>query len=334
MSQPPELRRPPTADPPRPGRGLLTALVAATLLLVAGLGALVWLRPPGGAAAGAEALERRREVAAKLQAAGLLDESARLWAGYLEDGGGAGEARARIAYSVGGSFLEAGRCEPALRWFYEAESLGAGSLGDELSAKIVHCLERLGRHHAAEAAMGSRVALAPAAGGGEDDPLVARIGADEIRRSQLVQALDRLGERGAAGALGDPERGGELLRRYVAEELLWRKARKLELDDDPEVREQHAAALKQLAVAALVERELISGMSVDEADLRTFFEANRERYAEQAGDGQQPGFERLRPLVERDYRLMKLEAGYQQMIESELAAAGVELYPENLAGGG
>ena len=42
---------------------------------------------------------------------------------------------------------------------------------------------------------------------------------------------------------------------------------------------------------------------------------------------------RLRQLVERDYRLMKLDESYRRLIDSELQTAGVELFPERLEGG-
>ena len=37
--------------------------------------------------------------------------------------------------------------------------------------------------------------------------------------------------------------------------------------------------------------------------------------------------------MERDYRLAKLDEGYQRLVESELQAAGVELFPERLEDG-
>ncbi len=321
-----ELRPPPLAAPPPPSRRGLYALLLANLALVGAVGLTLWLRPAAG---NRDYPARQREVAAKLQAAGALDEAATAWAGYLESSGLADAERAGIAYSLGNTLLAAGRYEAALRWFYEAESLGGGAVADELAQRIVHCLERLGRHHAAQAAMGASVALAPAAGDAAD-PVVARIGDDEIRRSRLEQALDD-GPPELRRAWTEAARRPDLLRRYVAEELLWRKALKLELDDDPEVRRRHAELLKQLAVNELVERELVAKIQADETDLRVWYKANQERYG---GDEAEPRpFEEVRQVVERDYRMMKLDEGYQRLVESELSTAGVELFPERLADG-
>ena len=176
--------------------------------------------------------------------------------------------------------------------------------------------------------MGASVAVAP--GGDPEDPVVARIGDDEIRRSEVERALDG-GPPELLRVWNDPAQRPELLRRYVSEELVWRRALRLELDDDPEVRRRHAALLKQLVVSEFVERELMAKIQVDETDLRTWYQANLPRYG---GEEAEPRpFEEVRRIVERDYRLAKLDESYQRLIESELSAAGVELFPERLDGG-
>ena len=160
--------------------------------------------------------------------------------------------------------------------------------------------------------------------------MVARIGGDEIRRSRVERALDD-GPPELRRAWSDAAQRPELLRRFVAEELVWRRALKLELDDDPEVRRRHADLLKQLVVAEFVQRELMAKIEVDETDLRAWYQANAARYG---GDETEPRpFDEVRQIVERDYRMIKLDEGYQRLIDSELAAAGVELFPERLDGG-
>ncbi len=329
-----ELREPPRTPPTSAPSRLPGWLLAAHLAALAGLGALVWLRtarvgPDPGAA------ETLRQVAAKLKAAGALDQAAALYGEYLTVSDEPAAARARIAFSLGTTYLEAGRPGEALRWFYEAETLGPGDLGEELDRKIVHTLERLGRVHAAQAALGARVRLAPAADEAvrrsAEDPVVARIGGEEIHRSEVERALDPLGPE-AAQAWKNPELRQELLRRHVAEELLWRRAQKLEYDQDPEVRRQVAALARQVAVARFVEREVAARIAVDEADLRNFYAAHRDRY--RPGEGQEPPpLERVRREVERDYRLSKLQAAYQQLVDSELAAQEVEIFPERMGDG-
>lgn len=329
-----ELREPPrTAAEAKPDAAV-RALLVLNLLAVAGLAAFLLLRPAGNGAADPE---RTREVASKLKAAGALDEAADRFAEYLEAEPGTPEARAKIAYSLGTTYMDRGQYEKALRWLYEAESLGAGSLAGDVGQKIVHALERLGRHHAAQAALQSRTRLQTAGTGevqrSEEDPVVARIGEDEIHRSDLTQSLDEMPPE-MARAFADPAQREELLEKYVADELLWRKAAKLEYDDDPQVRRTHAALLKQLAVSKFVEKEVLGKIQVAQEDLRNHFEANKSRFQPPPQEGEEPqpvAFEDVRAAVEQDYRRLKIHTAYQQLIDTELSTADVELYPERLA---
>lgn len=326
-----ELREPPRTGPRRrsPVGGRWLAILAAAGLAIWSI-LLVWR--PSPSTPRRESAERAREVAAKLQAAGALVEAAARYEAYLEAAAPPADQQARIAYSLGVNYLESGQYEKALRWFYESETLGGADLGSELSARIVHCLERLGRHRSAQAALESRVELSAVAPAPADDPFVARIGPTEVRRSELLRALDDLPPEIAAGYSTDEGRR-EFLEKWVADELLWRKAVKLEYDRDPEVQRRHAAALKQLAVARFLEREVMNEITVDEADLRNYFEANRQRYESgDAEDASRPEvtLEQVRPQVERDYRLLKLQSAYSDLIATELAAQQVELMSENL----
>ena len=322
--------RPPPSPPPAPAvdkfaRNLLIVNLGALLAL----GAYFWTRSDAAGDADPPSAEHAREVASKLKSAGALDEAAVLYETYLETTDAPAETKASVAYSLGVTYLDDGRYEKALRWFYEAESLGVGELADQLSKKIVHTLERLGRYHSAKAVLESRVTLdSPAAAArSEDDPVVARLGDEEIYRSQVLRLLDDLPPE-AAAQLDSAQQRGELLKKYVADELLWRKAVKLEYDKDPQVRRSYEALLKQLAVSKFVEKEVVTKIEVDPADLKNFFEANRARY-EKEGET----LEQMPPEVERDYRMSKVQSAYQEVIDSELATEAVELFPERMVDG-
>ncbi len=332
-----ELREPPRASSQGRSDTLARLLAGVAIVGLLAIGALVAL-DRGGSDPAVSA--RAREVGAKLQAAGALEAAAARYERALETADIDAETYAGIAYSLGSNYLERGEYEQALRWFYEAELVGAGELSAELGRKIVHTLERLGRYHSAQSALESRVQLEDDPAGevrrAAGDPVVARIGSEEIHRSDVERALDELPAELAQAIRTEADRK-EFVRQYVADELLWRKAQKLEYDQDPEVRRQHTSALKRLAVARLIEDEVVGKIAVDEADLKNFFEANKERYRSPGGDGAvaaEPEFEQIRPLVERDYRLTKLQSGYQSLIETELAAEEVEVFPEAMGEGG
>lgn len=278
-----DLRAPPS--PTVRHSGSSTTLITLNIIILAvvvGGFAWSWFGGKAGGNDGGE-VNRTREIASKLKAAGAMEEAAALYGVYLEDAGNSASlaSRASIAYSLGQIYLEGGQYERALRWFYEAESLGAGPLAEQVSQKIVHSLESLGRMHAAQAALNARVSLddAPedAVKRPDSDPVVARIGKDEILRSDIDRALDELPPELRKHFAGDAQRN-QFVRKYVADELLWRKAQKLEYQNDPEVRRQLEGLLKQLVVAKFIEKEVLGKITVDAADLQTFHEANRVQY--------------------------------------------------------
>jgi tetratricopeptide (TPR) repeat protein len=335
-----KLREPPRAAATAGSDRSVRLLLLAVLIAVLGVGVLVLTRGP--AKAGSADPERTRELATKLKAAGALDEAALHYERYLEAADLDADAHTRIAYSLGSTFLERGDYDKALRWFYEAEMTGSAELSDELGRKVVHTLERLGRTHAAQAALEERVAFTGSDGADPSevrrsaaDPVVARIGEEEIYRSDVDRALGELPPE-LVQSIRTPQDRQAFVRQYVAEELLWRRARKLEYDRDEEVLRQHESSLKRLAVSRLVEDEVIGNITVDEADLRNFFEANRERYEAAAGEGGEPrslSFEEARPVAEREYRMSKMQSGYQSLVESELAAGDVEIFAERMEEG-
>lgn len=329
-----ELREPPRVPNRRPGDAATRWLLFLILFLLVGLSLWLYLSP-GSAAIDPSAAARHREVAAKLQAAGALDEAAVLYAAYLRDAGASDDQQARIAYSLGTNYMQSGQYDKALRWFYEAEILGAGELQEELSSHIVHCLERLGRHHAAQAALENRVQLDPdRVQRPESDPIVARVGQTQIHRSEVLRALDALPPE-IASNFTTPAGQQELLKKFVADELLWRKAVKLEYDRDPEVESRQAELLKQLAVTRFVEKEVLEKIQIDQADLQNFFTANRDRYQESSDEGQarEVTFDQVRQQVERDYQMVKMQSAYAELVDTELSTQDVELFPERMGDG-
>ena len=328
-----ELRTPPQTTVSSGGSDRSTRILLWCILILS-LGILTWLvlaRAPDHSRADRSATQR--EVASKLLAAGAADEAAELYEQVLAGPMVSDDAAPRIAYSLGKTYLANGHYEKALRWFYESELMGPGDLADEVSSGIVNALERLGKVHAAQYALDSRSHLgSDAPSRADSDVVVAKIGNTEIYLSEVERALDDLPAE-IAGAFAGPEGRQRFLEKFVADELLWRKASKLEYDRDPEVLRRQDEALKQLAVARFLEQEVLTDLEIDETDLQNYFTANRERYEQKLDSGEEGKeitFEMARPLVEAEYRMMKLQSIYDDLIASELSAQEVEIFKERM----
>lgn len=290
---------------------------------------LAWLvvRPP------AKQSDSDRIIASKLKAAGVLGEAAKLYAQHLDAQPQRDEPGAKVAYSLGELHMELGDYESALRWLYDAELHGSPGTQKTAGAKIVHALESLGRVHAAKSALAARTTLGEEPARAPADAIVAEIGKRKIYRSDLQRAYDELPPQLAKQLGGGPD-SEAFLQKYVADELLWDKAERLEYDDDPTVRQQLAMIFKQLVVGRFLEKEVVAKVEAHEPDLRNFYEAQKDHYREPAGPDKKPGrerkFEDVRSQVEKDYRMMRLSAAYQEMLGQALATDELKLFPEQL----
>jgi hypothetical protein len=326
-----ELRAPPQAPAVAPSRAprLAVCLLILSLAVLAGtLGAILWRGSRPATAHPVRDVERTRAIATQLQAAGVPLEAAALYERYLAEAAIEPPARAAVAYSLSTLYLDQGHYERALRWLYEAQADDRGELSEAIGQKIVHALEALGRVHAARAALGAQTQLpsGPGVQHAADDPVVAQLGEEAIYRSQVLASLDSL-----PPEIGRRFSGPEAyLQQYVADELLWRKAQKLELDQDGEVRRASQEALKRFAIQKFIAREVVGKITVQESDLANFFAANRARYSPPAGDkkAKAVSLSDVRGEVERDYRLGKVQAAYAELVGQELADSSVRLMPE------
>lgn len=320
-----------TAAPRPPAITLGGVLLGAVLVAVVG-GSLVWLLPRERPADDAEVA---RATAIKLEAAGLPELALEPWQRWLSAGAGTATERAAVAERLGVALVERGRFEQGLALLYQAEALDETALSSDHGAKVVRALEALGRSQAAKSSLAQRTRLDPGLGPAEagtdaDDPVVATVDGVAIRRSRIDDALAELPP-GAADSFAGPEGRLQLLRQVVGEELLWRKAQRLEIDADPEVRRRVALAERRVVLGSWLERQALEA-NPSTSDLETFYTANRERYRSQP-DAEPLPFAQVRPLVEQEWRRQRLEGAWRDAVDRELDSGKVELFPERLAGG-
>lgn len=278
--------------------------------------------------------EQHRELAARLQAAGVVSAAADAYAAYLDSGAvNDPEARANVAYQVGRMLMEAGRTEEALSWLYRVEMLDPDTpLKAEVGTRIVQCLERLGRHGEASRALDARTAREGDPRGAAQEQAseaIARLGAEEITRADVDAALDALPAPLRRQVQEDEAQWSAFARQYLAQEVLWRKARKEGLHQEPEVRRQLDQLEKVAVVNELIRRRVERELRLDEADARNYFEAHRDRYA--GRDGQVPAWERVRERVLRDYAAEKQDRIAQALFEEALSGGDVRILDPRLA---
>ena len=272
--------------------------------------------------------EQVREIGARLQSAGLAREAAAQYAHALELSGIHGAARAKLAFAVAELHEQDGQPEQALARYYEVEQADPkGELKTEAARRIVSLLESLNKVTAAKQALaestqlGGNTAAAPPKG----SVAIARIGTRDVYLADVQAAVDELPP--AVKKEVETKAGrSQFLQRYVAEEVLRQKAERLGHAETPAFKRRMALVQRQLLVQKVVEDEVIGKVTVDEGDLKNYFEANKQKYVSK--DHAQPTLADARQAVETDYRMMKTQAQYQKVVEAALTHEDVKLFPE------
>ncbi len=286
---------------------LLCACLTILVFLAAGLVPMLFLDDRASSGAGTQGVygEGRRDLAGKLLSAGLKGKAIEQYALYLAEADLPADRRAKISYTLGTLSMEEGDYEDALSWLYQVEMLDPKTeLAPEVGSKIVACLERLGRFAQAQYSLDARSSLDKA---GRDefrgDQVVARVGNDVITMGELDEAIDALPE-WMRSALEDPAQKEAFLEQYVAEELIHRKAKRLELDKDPSVRKQAERAMRQLMIQKVLEDEIKAKVKISDDDMELYYQAHPDRY------GEKEAFQ---------IRMMKVDADRLQEVRQSLA---------------
>lgn len=256
---------------------LVLSQVILALLLIA------ILFKPEAPDTGKNNAEHWREVASKLHSSGVVGEAARFYELYLKNADVDHVVKATIAYSLGELYEQDQKLEKALAWYYQVEILDPVSkYKPEAGKRIVALLEKLKKFGAARQALKSQTTLRnETQEKAKGAVTVAKIGEREIYLHQIHQAMDTLPQN-VRKAFQSKEGQINFLKKYVADELLYDKARRLQYHEKAEFKKQLDQIRKQLLVQKIIEEEVQSKVSLDGVDVKNYFEANRNKYIQKA----------------------------------------------------
>lgn len=276
-------------------------------------------------------IQKERTLANKLRGAGLLRQAAKAFESYLEMSDITPSELGKIACTIGQLYMEAKDYEKALPWLYRAELSDPGAeLKSQVGPLIIACLERLGHYQAAEYALKARTALDPNQFDSETegDKVVAKIGQDIITLNHINQAFDGLPP-WIKKELSGPEKKREFAKQYIAEEILYKKGVKLGYAKDPVNLKKVDQFKRQLVIGQIQKNEIEDMLTIDEADVKNFFIAHQEDYKD-PNQKELPDFEKIKSRVQEDYRQLKIQKLYQDLIQQSLSGTDVKLYLENV----
>lgn len=258
----------------------------AVLILCAALAILIMYAGKGKVTSSGSVQEDTtlyRDLANKLKSVGLAKEALFQYEQYFTTAQLDKKTRANLAYTIGTLYLDEGNYEKALSWLYRVDMIDPDTpLKSEVGSKIVHCLESLGRFHAAEYALAARSGHKETK---EEElkgnEVVAEVAGRKISVRELDEALDELPP-WIKDQFKGKEKKLEFLKKYVADELFYLKAQKLELDKDSDLRKKTDQFMKQLMINKILEKEIKDKVTIEEDDLKNHFKANQDHYQEKA----------------------------------------------------
>ncbi len=293
----------PERKPSGGGSMKLALFVLFCLLLLSAAQLTIALLPEGSVAlpekGNGAAAEMEKALALKLEKQGLNAQAAQTWQSYLEVAVLEESVRASIWYRVGKLYQEAGDEGAALAAYYRAEAVGLSTeLAGEVGRRAEQCLEALGKFAALRYELAGRVGV----DGGDSAPggaVLAEIGPEKITQADLDRRIEKEVDRQItqyAAFMPEAQRKQQkqeilkqfsaaegrmrMLNQIVSEELLYRKAREDRIAERPEVRELLLAAERGLLAQKVIEESLERGVNITESDVATFYEANKQDYAQ------------------------------------------------------
>jgi len=336
MDRNPNFTLPPRDDrdgrPNRIALFIVAAVVAATLAFA---GYFVANGKHQMLSAGSSGLSGKKleELALKLEDQKLSGAAARTWTEYVRTVRPGSEEAARIWFRVGKLRQDASDYERALEAYYRSEALAKiDELEPEISKRTAECLEALGKFAALNYELESRTAVAKndSTGGKE---ILAEVGTWKITRADLDMMIEaeidaELSQ--LAGSLTPDQKReqkqklldnvlkqGERekwLERFIAEEMLCRKAQEDKLADAPEFRALTRNLERKILAQKLLDQEFAKRVTITPDEVKMYYEAHKDDFKK---DGKAQSFDKAKNDVYGAVRMQK-EMQVQQQLLGEL----------------
>jgi tetratricopeptide (TPR) repeat protein len=279
--------------------------------------------------------EDRLKLANAYYTNGLYEASVQEYLDYLANTDLDAGRQANTYYSVANIYFERlNDYEKAVQYYFKIKYLFPESnLQSEVSKRVVDCLERMQKSADASRIYESEAALdktqTPSHATGET---LAEFGSRKITQGDLEFEISRLPAY-IQEQIKDKNQKSEILTQLVAQELLYDKAKRMELDKNKDVIEGVYRAQKSMMAEMLLQSEMQGQVKIEPADVELFYLAHKDRYAEKDEKG---NVTRQKPLAEvqqqaaQELAMDRQQQAYQKLINRLMQAEKVKVYPERV----
>lgn len=223
-----------------------------------------------------------RQVGNQLETTGVLTESIDFYEKQLAQMQ-AKDQNPQLLYRVGELYEQVGLYEKALSRFTWAKFLATSdkdqTVKDDSSKKIVALLERLRKYSAAKRELSTSTSLETKDNLQKGGVIIANIGNKNIYLHDFEKVYDQwLASNPNKEGMDPNQAKSQFLQKYIADEMMYEKALKMELEKDPIINSDLETIKKQLFVQKLLEKELGAIAKIDPTDVENYYKANSDKY--------------------------------------------------------
>lgn len=220
------------------------------------------------------------DVANKLKSEKMFKQAIAKYEQYLCSSDLLSSSKANINYIIGNLYFETHHYEEALASYYTADLIGVPkTIQNDLSIKIVNCLERLGRGFSAQYALKSRSSLDKKQPKKTEGIIIAQFGDEKISMRDIDEQLEKLDEK-TRNQYRDPQQKFMFFQQYLARKLLAKKASKMGYERDTDILNKLDEIKEQLMVDKMIQSQFKEKVQVTPEDVQLFYQARKDNYNE------------------------------------------------------
>jgi hypothetical protein len=292
----------------KPPRSSAITLLAILIIVLAGLVIFnLYLTIAGqqpvlvGATAGFSA-KQVEELATKLAQRNLYAQAAKVWQEYLAGVKLTEAERAKALFHSAALLEKAGLYGDAIEYYYRSElTAKLPELESSIKAGVENCFERMGRFSALRYELMERTRFKKT--DKPEEKVVAEIGPEKITEADLDALIEnsidnqllslshfmtqeQLNEqkKKALEQYKSPQARQQFLHNWLAQEALYRQALEQGLSEKPQTKRLLEELNKEVLSQQMMDQQLAAKIHITETDLRTYYEANKDKYVEDTND--------------------------------------------------
>jgi len=291
----------------RAGNPAITVLVLLVIVLTGLTAFNLYLTLSGGQTVSAVtttglSAKQTEELATKLARRNLYDQAAKVWKEYLAGEKLTEAERAKVLFNTATLLEKAGLYAEAVEYYYRSElTANRPELESGIKAGVENCLQKLGRFSALRYELMDRTSLKKDST--PEQKVVAEVGPEKITAADLDALIEnsidnqllslsqfmspeQLGEqkKKALEQYKSPQQRQQFLRSWLAQEALYRQALEQGLSDKPQTKKLLGDLTREVLSQQMMDSQLASKIYITDTDLKTYYEANKDKFVEDAND--------------------------------------------------